>query len=147
MSQGNTTASDLSPESEKTMDKVITVFLLDDDDFLLDMYSVKFKSSGFSVESSKSTDDALNKLKGGFRPDIMLLDVVMPKMTGLEFLEALKTEGIIGKFPIIILSNLGQKDDIDKGIKLGASDYIVKANFTPTEVVEKIKSVLERKRA
>ncbi|MCF7835910.1 MAG: response regulator [Candidatus Marinimicrobia bacterium] len=122
-------------------EKKYSVFLVDDDDFLLDMYASKFKTFGFNVEIAHDGKEALVKLKGGLSPDIILLDIVMPEMSGFEFLEAIKEEGIsIPK--IVVLSNLGQKDDIEKGKKLGASDYIIKASFTPSEVVKKVESLL-----
>jgi len=120
------------------------VFLVDDDDFLLDMYASKFKMSGFDVEIARDGKDALSKLKNGLLPDIVLLDIVMPEMSGFEFLEILKEEKIpVPK--IVVLSNLGQKDDIEKGKRLGASDYVIKASFTPSEVVKKVESLLGEK--
>lgn len=120
-----------------------TVFLIDDDEFLLDMYALKFKASGFNIEIASTGEEALVKLKNGFSPDVILLDIVMPKMDGFEFLEMLKKEKLPIHPLIIVLSNLGQKDDIERGKKLGVSDYVVKASFTPGEVVEKVKELLK----
>lgn len=114
------------------------ILIVDDDEFLVDMYSVKFKESGFDIEIAFSGAEALEKIRGGFSPSIVLLDIVMPVMDGFEFLANIKKEKLIPNAKIIILSNLGQKDDIDKGIALGACDYVVKAYFTPTEIVNKI---------
>jgi DNA-binding response OmpR family regulator len=75
-------------------------------------------------------------------PDLVLLDVVLPKKDGFEILEALRREERTKKLPIILLTNLGQKPDVERGVSLGADDYIIKAHFTPSEVVEKIKQVL-----
>lgn len=118
------------------------IFICDDDKFLLDMYTFKFKEKGFEVTQAFGSIDALNKLKGGIKPDIMLLDVVMPAMDGFELLGLLKKENLIGNAKVIILSNLGQPSDVEKGRALGASGYVVKASATPSEVVEKVITVL-----
>lgn len=122
--------------------KNFTVFLVDDDEFLLDMYALKFKSSGFNVEIAYGGEEALTKIKKGLSPDVVLLDVVMPKLNGFEFLEMARKEKLLENSLVVILSNLGQKDEIAKGKSLGISDYIVKASFTPTEVVEKVSALL-----
>ncbi|MBU1091706.1 response regulator [Patescibacteria group bacterium] len=121
--------------------KNFKVFLVDDDEFLLDMYASKFKMSGFDVEIARNGKEALSKLKEGLSPDVILLDIVMPEISGFEFLETLKEEKIPMPM-VVVLSNLGQKSDIEKGKKLGASDYIIKASFTPSEVVQKVRSLL-----
>ncbi|KKT40832.1 MAG: Alkaline phosphatase synthesis transcriptional regulatory protein PhoP [Candidatus Giovannonibacteria bacterium GW2011_GWA2_44_13b] len=118
------------------------VLIVDDDEFLLEMYSLKFKESGFIVEVAQNGEEAIKKAKEVL-PDIILLDVVMPKMDGFDVLRALRKENIAPKALILILTNLGQKDDFDRGMKLGAADYIVKAHYTPSEVVKKVRSLLE----
>jgi DNA-binding response OmpR family regulator len=120
-----------------------SVFIVDDDKFLTDMYSVKFLESKFAVEVAPNCTDALAKLGGGYRPDIVLLDVVMPGLSGLDFLKAAKERKLLDGVKVVILSNLGQKEDIEKGMANGADGYIVKANCTPSEVVDKIKSCLK----
>jgi DNA-binding response OmpR family regulator len=119
-----------------------TIFLIDDDEFLLDMYALKFRAAGFNVEVAYGAEEALVKLKQGFSPDVVLLDVVMPKLDGFEFLETLKNKKLLANPLVVILSNLGQKEDIEKGKKLGAAGYIIKANYTPTEVVERVEELL-----
>ncbi len=120
------------------------VLIVDDDAFLLDMYSIKFKESGFSVEIAQNGEEAVEKVKE-LNPDVILLDIVMPKLDGFEVLRAFKKDKIAENALIIILTNLGQKEDIEKGLALGAADYIIKAHFTPSEVVAKVKSLLEKK--
>lgn len=120
-----------------------TILIIDDDTFLLDMYSLKFLENNFDVSTATSCADALAKLSSGYRPDILLVDVVMPSMDGIEFLKALKEKAISGIPHIIVLSNLGQKEDVERGLTNGAEDYIVKANFTPSEVVAKVKKIFE----
>ncbi|OGF83192.1 hypothetical protein A3B18_00580 [Candidatus Giovannonibacteria bacterium RIFCSPLOWO2_01_FULL_46_13] len=120
------------------------ILLVDDDEFLLDMYSIKFREAGFTVELSRGGEDALNFLRQGMTPDVILLDIVMPNIDGFEFLRIVGKENLKKASKIIVLSNLGQKEDIEKGLALGASDYIVKANSTPSEVVNKVKELLAK---
>lgn len=120
-----------------------SVMIIDDDAFLLDMYALKFSQKDFIVESASGTLMALEKLRGGFVPDIIVVDLVMPAMDGFEFLETIRTEKLASDALIIILSNLGQQEDIDRGLALGASGYIIKASATPSEVVDKVLSTIE----
>src|SRR3989338_3402463 len=118
------------------------ILIIDDDEFLLDMYAVKFKEEGFEVETARGGKEALDKIKGGASPEVVLLDVVMPGMDGFELLGTIRKENLIPASKIIILSNLGQKEHLDKGMSLGAADYIVKAYFTPSEVVKKVNELI-----
>lgn len=120
------------------------ILIIDDDEFLLEMYATKFKEEGFEVDIAPGGKEALEKIKNGPPSEIVLLDIVMPGMDGFELLEIIKKEGLIPTSKIIILSNLGQKDQIDRGLNLGAVDYIVKAYFTPSEVVKKVNAILKR---
>lgn len=120
------------------------ILIVDDDTFLLDMYASKFKDEGFEVEVAQSGTDVLSKIKAGFSPEIVLLDVVMPGMDGFEALTIIRKEKLIPESKIIILSNLGQKENFDKGKELGVDDYVVKAYFTPSEVVKKASEVLKK---
>lgn len=121
------------------------VFIVDDDEFLLDMYAVKFRESGFEVEVARGAEEALKKIKSGYIPHVMLLDIVMPGMDGFKMLRTMGKEDLFKTIAVIVLSNLGQKEDIERGIQLGAKDYIVKAYFTPTEVVKKVGALLGAK--
>lgn len=118
------------------------IFIVDDDKFLLDMYTYKFKEKGFDVTQAFGSIDALNKLRSGAIPDIMLLDVVMPAMDEFELLGVIKNEKLAPQAKVIILSNLGQPNDIERGRALGANGYVVKASATPSEVVDKVLAVL-----
>jgi len=120
------------------------ILIIDDDEFLLDMYAVKFKEEGFEVDIAREGKEALNKIKEGASPEVVLLDVVMPGMDGFELLETIRKEKLIPTSKIIMLSNLGQKEHLDKGMSLGAADYIVKAYFTPSEVVKRVNEVLKK---
>ncbi|TSD02048.1 MAG: two-component system response regulatory protein [Parcubacteria group bacterium Athens0714_24] len=118
------------------------VLIIDDDEFLLDMYSTKFKESGIGVEISLSAQEALEKIRAGLNPSVVLLDIIMQGMDGFGFLETVKKESLLKDSKIIILSNLGQKGDIEKGLALGAYSYLVKAYYTPSEIVKKAKELL-----
>jgi len=123
------------------------ILLVDDDKFLLDMYSTKFGEAGFDVTAVPSAQDALAALTGGLVPDICLLDVIMPTMDGFQLLEEMKTKKLCGDNAVcVILSNLGQQEDIDRGMKLGADGYIVKASATPSEVVTKVTDIAAHKK-
>jgi DNA-binding response OmpR family regulator len=119
------------------------VFIIDDDAFLLDMYALKFSQKNFVVETASGTLLALEKLRGGYIPNIIVVDLVMPAMDGFEFLETIRTEKLASDALVIILSNLGQQEDIDRGLALGAAGYIIKASATPSEVVDKVLSTIE----
>ena len=121
-----------------------SVFLIDDDAFLLDMYAVKFTEKNFAVMTSPGTLDALDKLRAGYVPEIIVVDLVMPAMDGFEFLTVVRDEKLAVGALVIILSNLGQQEDIDRGLSLGAAGYIIKASATPSEVVTKVEEVLEK---
>lgn len=126
--------------------KNYSVFIVDDDKFLLDMYLMKFKERGFNAEAVLSSSEALEKLSGGYSPDIILLDIVMPGMDGFELLKNVKDKKLVPSAKIIILSNLGQREDIDRGLELGADGYIIKASATPTEVVNRVVEIMEGKK-
>lgn len=115
------------------------ILIVDDDKFLLDMYALKFsQGEEFNVVTALGSEDAVAKLKDGFSPDIILLDVVMPKMNGFELLEKIKRENLTDRAKIIILSNLGQDADIAKAKSLQADGYIIKSSVTPSEVLKKV---------
>lgn len=119
------------------------ILIIDDDMFLLEMYSLKFDEAGFDLEIAKSGEEAIEKLSSKeYIPDVILLDVLMPTLNGFEFLKKIKENHIAPKTKIIILSNLSQKEEIEQGMSLGADDYIVKAHHTPTEVMEKVKQLI-----
>ena len=121
----------------------IKIFLVEDDAFLLSMYATKFEMEGFKVIMAEDGEKAV-RLAQKEIPDIILLDIILPKMNGFEFLTQLKANSATARIPVILLTNLSQKDEIEKGLKLGAVDYLIKAHFMPSEVVDKIKKVLNK---
>jgi len=120
------------------------ILIIEDDSFLSEMYSTKLTQDGFEVEVAIDGKQGLEKIKS-VKPDLVLLDIVLPKMDGFEILENTKKDKELQDIPIILLTNLGQKNEIEKGLSLGADEYIIKAHFTPTAVVAKVKEVLKSK--
>lgn len=120
--------------------KSTKVLIIDDDPFILDMYVLKFKERGFEVVTATNGKQGLTKINDE-KPNIILLDVVMPTMDGFDVLQEIKKTGKAG-MKIILLTNLGQKEDVERGISLGADDYVIKAHFTPSEVVNKVIGVV-----
>lgn len=118
-----------------------SILIIDDDRFLLDMYALKFKAGGCDVDVAFDPTIALEKLRKGAAPSIILLDVVMPAMSGFEFLETVRKEGLAKTASVIMLSNQGAQEDIDKAMQLGAAGYIIKASSIPSEVLEKALSI------
>lgn len=115
------------------------IMIVDDDSFVMDIYATKLSHEGFEIIESINGLEALKKLTVE-KPDMILLDIIMPYMNGLEFLEQIEKDETLKNIPVILLSNLGQKEDVAKGMELGAVDYLIKSHFTPSEVLEKIKN-------
>jgi len=119
------------------------IVIIEDDTFLGEMYVTKFELEGFEMHLAPNGEDGL-KLVNKVRPDLILLDIIMPKKNGFEVLEELKKDPKLRDIPVILLTNLGQKEDIDKGLELGAADYLIKAHFVPSEVIQKVKDLIKR---
>lgn len=117
------------------------ILLIEDDSFLSSMYVTKLEISGFEVEAAEDGESGLEKVKS-FNPDLVLLDIILPKMSGFEVLENIRKDADTKDIPVIMLTNLSQRDDVERGLDLGAQDYLIKAHFTPSEVVTKIKKYL-----
>ncbi|MCK5332385.1 response regulator [Candidatus Parcubacteria bacterium] len=123
----------------------LKVILAEDDDFLRDICETKFKKEGFDVSSACDGVEALAKIKEE-DPEIILLDIIMPKMDGFEVLKKIKEIPEKASIPVIMLTNLGQTSEIEKGFALGAEDYIIKAHFTVGEIIEKVREIVEKKK-
>lgn len=119
------------------------LIIVEDDPFLLSILTEKLKEAGFDIETAADGEDGLNKIKSGSF-DVILLDMVLPKIDGFKILEELRADKQTQKIPVIVLSNLYDKNNIDKAVLLGAKEYIVKAYNTPEEIVLKIKSFLAK---
>lgn len=119
------------------------ILLVEDDTFLSNIYQTKFTKEGYQVFAASDGEDALKAVKIK-KPDIILLDVLLPKLDGFAVLEKLKKDPETKDIPVILLTNLGQRDDVDRGLQLGAADYLIKAHFKPSETVAKVRKILER---
>ena len=117
------------------------ILLIEDDKFLRELIIQKLGKEGFEVVEAPEGEAGLVKMKEE-KPDLVLLDLILPGIDGFEVLHRAKEDEAVANIPVIILSNLGQKDDVQKGVDLGAADYLIKAHFTPGEIVEKIKVTL-----
>jgi CheY-like chemotaxis protein len=118
------------------MKKNYSVLLVDDDKFLLEMYRKKFEHDGAIVDVAVGSEETLVKLRAGAHPDILILDVIMPGMDGVELLEVIRKEKLVPNSVVIMLTNESESDIIEKAKALGIKGYIVKATSIPTEVVE-----------
>ncbi len=123
-----------------------SVVLVDDDKFLLNMYSMKFTKEGICVTAFQSSEEALEKFRKGLYPDVILLDVVMPGMDGIELLKTLRGENLIKNSSVVILSNQGSQEDIDKAKVFNIDGYIVKATTIPSEVLREVSRIVEEKK-
>lgn len=119
------------------------VMIVEDDFFVNDIYETKFKKEGCEVVAVDDGEKAMKKLEGGFVPDVILLDLIMPNMDGREFLEEVKKFPNLKSVPILVLSNLSQDEDVKESLDLGAKDYIVKSHLTPTEVFHRVCTFLK----
>jgi len=117
------------------------ILVVEDDKFLRDLIVQKLLKEGFDVSEAVDGEQGIKKIKE-VKPDLILLDLILPGIDGFEVLTEVKKDPVLAEIPVIILSNLGQKDDIERGLKLGAADYLIKAHFTPGEIIEKIKNIL-----
>ncbi|MBU2037269.1 response regulator [Patescibacteria group bacterium] len=121
------------------------ILIVEDDKFLKDLLIKQLEDSGYAVIHVMDGEEGLKKVKEE-KPDLILLDLVLPGIGGFEFLEEVKKDSSENKnIPVLILSNLGQEDDIKKGISLGAEDFLIKAHYVIPEIVAKIKETLAKK--
>lgn len=121
------------------------ILIVDDDSFLLDMYALKFSQNNFEVYTAISGVGAIDKLTGGLKPDIILMDIIMPEMDGFEMLEKINSLHLSPDSIKIVLSNKSEQRDIDRGNTLGIAGYIIKANSTPSEVIDQVTEILAKK--
>ena len=117
------------------------ILVVEDDQFLAEMYSTKLGIEGFEVLLAGDGEQAIELLNSR-KPDLVILDLMLPKLDGFGVLEAMRADTGLARIPVIVLSNLGEKESVDRALSLGASDYLIKAHFLPTEVVAKIRQTL-----
>lgn len=117
------------------------IVLVEDDVVLSDMYLKKFSMEGYDIERAMDGEEGLALVKK-LKPDIVLLDIMMPKKNGLDTLKDIKADPELKGVYVVLLTNVGEQNYIDEGFKLGANQYLMKSNFTPREVVEKVEEWL-----
>jgi DNA-binding response OmpR family regulator len=124
------------------MNKPIKILIVEDDPFILSMYSTKLVMENFNIVCASDGLEGIEMAKREI-PDIILLDIMLPKRNGFEVLKAVKDDVITKNIPVIMLTNLNQEDECNQGMTLGAADYLIKAHCLPSEVVQKIKLILK----
>ena len=118
------------------------ILIIEDDKFLRELIAKKLAKDGFDTAEAIDGEEGIKKVKEE-KPDLVLLDLILPGIDGFEVLSRIKEDAALSSVPVIILSNLGQREDIEKGLELGAVDYLIKAHFTPGEIIEKIRATLK----
>ena len=118
------------------------ILIVDDDKFLLDIYSTKFRTSGYDVDIAMDGKEAIEKITAADAYSFVLMDVAMPVLGGFETLEELKEKKLLGKFPIIMLTNAARTEELERGNKLGAKGYIIKSQHTPSEIVKIVEKII-----
>ncbi|MDP2930741.1 MAG: response regulator [bacterium] len=119
------------------------ILIVEDDRFLRELIGKKLDVEGYQVCEAIDGEQGVRAAKSE-KPDLVLLDLILPGIDGFEVLSRIKQDIETKQIPVIILSNLGQKEDIEKGFNLGAADYLIKAHFTPKEVAEKVITILSK---
>ncbi|MFH1451260.1 MAG: response regulator [bacterium] len=128
----------MNQQNEKTK-----ILLVEDDPFLIDIYSTKLRSNGFEIDVAHDGEEALRKITER-APDLVLLDIVLPRVDGWEVLNRIKKQSQFKDLKIIILSNLGQEQEVRKGLELGVAGYLIKSHYSPSEIIAEIKKVLQK---
>ncbi|MEK7510311.1 MAG: response regulator [Patescibacteria group bacterium] len=118
------------------------ILLIEDDPLLIDIYTRKLKEAGFLVLlMTEGNHKVLGMIKTE-KPDLVILDIVLPRVDGWEILRAIKRDEDVKDTRVMVLSNLGQKEEIEKGLKLGAESYLIKAHYTPSEIVQEVMKLI-----
>lgn len=119
-----------------------TVLVVEDDKYMREVLVAKLAKEGFEVFEAVDGSTGLD-MTAKKKPDLVVLDIILPVMNGFDYLEAKAKVAAIAAIPVIILSNLGQREDVERGMKLGAKDYLVKAHFTPNDLIAKVQAHIE----
>ncbi len=123
--------------------KKVKILVVEDEAFLLDLYETRLEQEGYEVIKANNGAEGLSLAQLEL-PKVILLDILMPQVDGYEMLGSLKQGEKTKNIPVIIFSNLSQREEIEKGLELGANDFIIKTSVTPSEMVDKVKSFLKR---
>lgn len=118
------------------------ILVVEDDTFLASAYRVKLTKAGFEVKNALDGVEAIDILQT-YTPDLILLDIVMPRKDGFATLSEIKSNDKWKNIPVILASNLGQKEDIDKGMRLGATEFFIKTDFSLNNLIEKINAIIQ----
>ncbi len=125
-------------------EKGAKVLVVEDEEILLTGLKEELESGGYTVQGASDGVEGLEKVKS-FKPELILLDLLMPKMDGMEMLQKLKADSETRDVPVVILTNLSDYEKISEALSLGAMDYLVKANYKLEDLLEKVRAVLARK--
>jgi DNA-binding response OmpR family regulator len=119
--------------------------MADDDSLLIHIYEKKFKANGFEMEFAMDGEQAISKLKNmEIKPDLILLDWEMPRKTGFEVMEEIQKDSELKNIPVVFLTNMYEEEDEKKSLNLGAVLYLVKSQYIPSEIVNKVKEVCKK---
>jgi CheY-like chemotaxis protein len=122
-----------------------TILLVEDDQSLIDIYTITFTHENFTVEVAHDGEECLQKVKT-VKPDLILLDIMMPKMNGIQALEKLKLDEATKNIPVLMLSNIAESSQEARAIELGAEQYLIKSQYLPMEIVNIVKDTLLKNR-
>ncbi|MEX0621661.1 MAG: response regulator [Candidatus Woykebacteria bacterium] len=117
------------------------ILIVEDDNFVSELYTHQFSKHGFDTKTAADGEAALNSIKEE-QFDVVLLDIMIPKIDGLEVLKQIKSSSSTKKIDVIVLSNLGQDELIKQALQIGAKAYIIKSLYTPAQVVAEVRSIL-----
>ena len=120
---------------------MVKILLVEDDPLLIDIYTTKFKKSDFSVEVESDGKNVIKRIET-VKPELVILDIVLPNMDGWDILYQLRKKKSLKNTKVLILSNLGQEDEVKRGMELGVVAYLIKADYTPTQVVAEVQKLL-----
>ncbi len=118
------------------------ILIIEDDTFLRELLIRKLTEENYEIIPAVDGEEGIKKIKGE-KVDLVLLDLILPGIQGYEVLAKMKEDPNTSAIPVIIISNLGQKEEVEKGLKLGAVDFLIKAHFTPDDIINKVKSALK----
>lgn len=121
------------------------VLIIEDDQAIQKIYQTKLSQEGYQIIQAFDGQEGIEKAKTEC-PNLVILDLVLPKIDGFEVLKKIKKDKKTEKIPVIILSNLGQKEDLEKGLSLGADDYLIKAMHPITDVLMRVRKQLQQKK-
>jgi len=122
------------------------ILIIEDDKFLRKIITQKLAKEGYDIFEAIGGEEGIKSAKEK-KPDLILLDLILPEIDGFEVLARLKKDPELSKTPVIVLSNLGAREDVEKGLKMGAVDYLIKAHFTLEEIIDRIEIALRTSRS